>query len=188
MIVRRLPDSELYHHGIKGQKWGVRRYQNTDRSLTEAGKARYSKSGESNRNGRFKEISPEIKKKLKIAAASVAGLTLIGASVYLGYKYGTKLPKTKKPRLDLSNKSDEELGKMIKRMKLEKQIKELSSEPKRRSRIKLNDSMTKVANATLYTTLAGTTGYLIRSAITGETDSEMLADYISPRPGGKKKK
>lgn len=33
--------SELAHHGIKGQKWGVRRYQNSDGSLTEAGKRRY---------------------------------------------------------------------------------------------------------------------------------------------------
>ena len=31
---------ELYHHGIKGQKWGVRRYQNADGSLTSAGKKR----------------------------------------------------------------------------------------------------------------------------------------------------
>jgi len=28
---------ELYHHGIKGQKWGVRRYQNSDGSLTQEG-------------------------------------------------------------------------------------------------------------------------------------------------------
>lgn len=31
---------ELYHHGIKGMKWGVRRYQNTDGTLTNAGKRR----------------------------------------------------------------------------------------------------------------------------------------------------
>lgn len=35
-------DGELYHWGIKGQKWGVRRYQNKDGSLTKAGKKRYS--------------------------------------------------------------------------------------------------------------------------------------------------
>jgi len=34
--------NELYHHGIKGQKWGVRRYQNEDGTLTSAGKKRYA--------------------------------------------------------------------------------------------------------------------------------------------------
>ena len=33
--------NELCHHGIKGQKWGVRRYQNADGSLTPAGKKKY---------------------------------------------------------------------------------------------------------------------------------------------------
>ena len=33
-------NNELYHHGIKGQKWGVRRYQYADGSLTSAGKNR----------------------------------------------------------------------------------------------------------------------------------------------------
>lgn len=32
----------LEHHGIKGQKWGVRRYQNPDGSLTDAGKKHYT--------------------------------------------------------------------------------------------------------------------------------------------------
>ena len=36
---------ELMHFGIKGQKWGIRRYQNEDGSYTEAGKERYSVSG-----------------------------------------------------------------------------------------------------------------------------------------------
>lgn len=34
-------ENELYHHGIKGMKWGIRRYQNPDGSLTNAGKKKY---------------------------------------------------------------------------------------------------------------------------------------------------
>lgn len=34
-------DASLSHHGIKGMRWGVRRYQSKDGSLTNAGKKRY---------------------------------------------------------------------------------------------------------------------------------------------------
>lgn len=38
-------NGELYHHGIKGQKWGIRRYQNEDGTLTDAGRKRYGEHG-----------------------------------------------------------------------------------------------------------------------------------------------
>lgn len=45
----------LCHHGVKGQKWGVRRYQNKDGSLTKAGKDRLSKMSD-------KELQDAIKR------------------------------------------------------------------------------------------------------------------------------
>ena len=36
-----IKNDELRHHGIKGMKWGVRRFQNKDGSLTPSGKKRY---------------------------------------------------------------------------------------------------------------------------------------------------
>lgn len=47
-----MSDIWLAHHGIKGQKWGVRRFQNKDGSLTAAGKKRY---GEDSPNRQLKK-------------------------------------------------------------------------------------------------------------------------------------
>ena len=47
LYFRQQEKNALIHHGIKGQKWGVRRYQNEDGSYTQAGKERYGKNSES---------------------------------------------------------------------------------------------------------------------------------------------
>lgn len=53
----------LAHHGIKGQKWGVRRYQNMDGSLTSRGRQRYESDGsKSNPYARFYARHPKTRK------------------------------------------------------------------------------------------------------------------------------
>lgn len=44
-IISDLLEGKLEHHGIKGMRWGVRRFQNKDGSLTPAGKKRYGGAG-----------------------------------------------------------------------------------------------------------------------------------------------
>ena len=44
--------NELYHHGVKGQKWGLRRFQNKDGSLTDAGRKRYNLDDTNSKIGR----------------------------------------------------------------------------------------------------------------------------------------
>ena len=64
----------LAHHGILGQKWGVRRYQNLDGSLTTAGKKRYAKQlqGYSDRKEAQKDISSRLGSVSNKAALSKA--------------------------------------------------------------------------------------------------------------------
>ena len=50
-------ESDLQHHGIKGQKWGVRRFQNEDGSLTAAGKKRYGDYDSSDAEARLKGLN-----------------------------------------------------------------------------------------------------------------------------------
>lgn len=69
---------ELKHFGLKGMKWGVRRFQNKDGSLTEAGKQRYSNTGEldgGGGGGGADEEDEETKKKIE-EAAKKAGMTV----------------------------------------------------------------------------------------------------------------
>ena len=62
-------DYELYHHGILGMHWGIRRYQNEDGTLTAAGKKRYRTDEDLNKYGKTrKEVIDKLNKGSEKAA------------------------------------------------------------------------------------------------------------------------
>lgn len=77
-----LKDDYLAHHGIKGQKWGVRRYQNPDGSLTEEGKKRAHRDEYEKENPTLRGLrTASTNLKRASIATGVAGAAAVGASV-----------------------------------------------------------------------------------------------------------
>lgn len=94
-------ENSLQHWGIKGMKWGIRRYQNKDGSLTPAGRKRYSDGSEGTSSSKSSSIQSSSKK--------------------------TK-PKKEKPKPVYETMDDAELEKTVRRLELEKRYRSAAPE------------------------------------------------------------
>lgn len=92
---------ELKHYGIKGMKWGVRRFQNSDGSLTADGKKRYS-------GDNLKDIQKQVNQGKNV----VDGVKKTKAKA-------AEKQHEKKIKSDLSQMSDKELRDIVNRLNME---------------------------------------------------------------------
>ena len=123
-------NDQLWHWGIKGQKWGVRRYQNPDGTLTEAGKKRYAsdekinaKRKEKNRltadelkdpNRWVKEDAERTKRVTDASGQMTNNLKSLNEKTM-------RIQSRRTEKMDLSKMSDQEMRERINRAMLERQ-------------------------------------------------------------------
>lgn len=133
-------ENELTHWGVKGMRWGIRRYQNKDGTLTPAGKKRY--------NAEMSKLKAE-EKVLKNKMKTKSQLDKLEAKrkEVEDLRKG-KLPASSKESSEPKKKtvkdlSDEELFKAVNRLNLEKRYSELNPQQVSKGKKFVNDMIEK---------------------------------------------
>lgn len=126
-----IKNGELQHSGVKGMRWGVRRYQNRDGTLTAAGKKRYAKEA-----ARLKDEEKRVKN-AESTKAKIAKLNSKRDELEERKKALNAEPEKKKDQANVEpesepkakrvkDMSDDELASAIRRMELEKRYNDLN--------------------------------------------------------------
>lgn len=135
----------ISHHGIQGMRWGIRRYQNPDGSLTAEGKARWErdKKEQSSKKAKNREDTTvahperwdkEDKQRRKSVVDASKNFTNSMSQTIDAYSnLDRRRAKRNQKRANLSKYSDQELRSKINRELLERQYNDIFNAPKTRA-------------------------------------------------------
>lgn len=202
--------AELYHHGIKGQKWGVRRFENSDGTLTSAGKERYY--GHKSKGGMSDETKGKLKKAAKVAAIT-AGTALAAYGTYRLAKSGAldgvasrardiagtsiaraaqrsnekasrnrEIAKRMKNSAFSFKMTDAELLQQVTRLENEAKLRNLTYESLMSPANPRDRILVNAGKKIAETALAGAGLYGIKALLTKKMDPKDAANYITPKP------
>lgn len=116
-----MTENELIHYGVKGMKWGVRRYRNKDGTLIPAGKKRYSSRETNSKSIRSKKASDVIASGYSdifameaITTALMMGIMFAAAKLSAAAFKKSKMSELEKMKNESVFKSEKDLPKLKK--------------------------------------------------------------------------
>ena len=148
----------LAHHGIKGQKWGVRRFQNPDGTRTALGKKREREGSSADQQAQKEKLKNVGDKLFEQSIRGGKDKPNVSPAEKFMKESGTvvsetgKLIKTAKKKNDIKQEreskklTDQELKKRIERMNLEKQYESLKAEDYSRGHMTADDILSTVGS------------------------------------------
>lgn len=132
-----IKNGELYHHGIKGMKWGKRRYQNADGSLTAAGRKRYERDQRENAGKKKGDKVGQADPDRWVREDMDRSKKLADAGSHMTNELkrinDNSLKNRRRAKMDLSSMSDQQMRSEINRAMLERQYADMFA-PKKKAR------------------------------------------------------
>lgn len=183
-------ENELYHHGVKGMRWGIRRYQNKDGTLTAYGKKRYAKElgklqAEKKRVKQYEQTAKKMQKLDDMRKDIDGRKHALSDDTTSSHQSKTEAKPKQKTIHDMSN---EEIQAKIDRINLERRYADLTRTSSNKEVSKGKQFAMKVLEDSGKNIATQTVTYLMGTAVNKAIEAAMgESNAINPKKGQKDK-